>query len=1413
MAFTSGNDINIVQSSDTATMGAGAGNDTYILSPFTLTGTEKITISDGQGTNSIQLVSGLKIKSSSVTSDALKLVLDNGSEITVLGASTFTFEPGGNATAGIDKTDVSFANFAKDTLGVTVPAAGAAAVTGGAVTVGSTTGATYTLTNGTANSAEGTGLEFTLTATTAPAADTTFLLSVQGDTLGGNATAATASGTGVDFSTLPTSVTMKAGETTAKFTITPATDSTAETLEGYKVSVLSGATTVASATASITDVTADTTPPVIATGQTISYGDNVTASTTLGTVAATDASGVASFAIASGDSNHYFQIDSNGNISLTAAGAAAGVTSHTAGNTFTLGITATDKAATPNTSTAVSVGLTVTDKTSPTLSSTNPVVISGTSLSMNFSESLANSGANLPVAGDFSVIAGGSTVMTINSVAVSGSTVTLTLASAPSGTVTVAYTPNSTASKVLMDAAGNAVAAISSTTAVTDVTAPTLSSSTPADGATSVAVGDNIVLNMSETVKAGTGNIVVTNANDATDIRTIAVGDATQVTISGSQVTINPTADLKTGGHYVVTMVSGVLKDIAGLSFAGISGTNLDFYTTGASAGGQTFTLTTATDSIPGLTGSKGTTDNSGDDSIIGDFVSSTVNASDQINGGTGTNTFKVYGSATVANFTKMPVSVTNVQTLDIVTGADSSPLNFSGYTKATSGIASIVVEDVSAMGGNATWDRITTTTGQSLSLGTGPTGAVLAGANLNWAAPNTDTTLNLTLTGFQGGLGVTPLAFGITSGAAATALNITSTGATNKIGAFTTPSTVMSHVIAGDTAFTYAPVAANVAALNSIAANSDTGGVNANLVASLTKSAFTFTGGSGNDSVTFIDNEFGTLTAGSQLDGGAGTTDKIGISDTSLSAAEASKVNATTGFEVLGLNAAITLAANQLTSIKSFSLDTNAAQTVSNMATGSTLSVTATHPAAASIGGNVGVSDVTISVGVPTSTGFTVGGVAGGSSLTVAQTTVALSSNGTGTGLANSIASLANADNSTYTITGSNNLNIQAMAATTTGSSVNAGGFNGMLYVNGTGKADVLTGGTAADKLDGGAGGDTLTGNAGADQFIYSALSNSLAGTGYDIISGFTAGTDKIALQTAVGTLSQGGTFTAVGTGALGTDIGTALTAGGLTIAANNAAIVTVTGTGAGTYLVINDGTAGFSATTDAVIMLSGLSGTMSVADFTVGTGNTITATGAGGMDVSYTTNAISTNQLFTTKFADTITATGATTATISGGDGADTITLPAAGAADTVILNGSSAITLGQNPGGADTIANFVSAEDSLQLGSTWLNGFSAANAEAVSDLDSNSLAAAVDGSFAVISDANVSQADVVNAFTAAFTSAMSTVVFAYDGTNTNIYYVNNNLDGTGSNTVASTEVVLIGTLSAINGTGFDGAGVETI
>ena len=145
---------------------------------------------------------------------------------------------------------------------------------------------------------------------------------------------------------------------------------------------------------------------------------------------------------------------------------------------------------------------------------------------------------------------------------------------------------------------------------------------------------------------------------------------------------------------------------------------------------------------------------------------------------------------------------------------------------------------------------------------------------------------------------------------------------------------------------------------------------------------------------------------------------------------------------------------------------------------------------------------------------------------------------------------------------------------------------------------------------VNGGAGADNLTGGAGLDVFVYSTLGASLAGTATftgDTITDFASGVDKfdvsetqLAAIKSAGGLRQGASYTAVWDTNFATTIAAAITAGGAAMIANGAAVVTITGTNAGTYLVLNDATTSFSASADDVILLGSTSSkVLAVSDF----------------------------------------------------------------------------------------------------------------------------------------------------------------------------------------------------------------------
>ena len=114
--------------------------------------------------------------------------------------------------------------------------------------------------------------------------------------------------------------------------------------------------------------------------------------------------------------------------------------------------------------------------------------------------------------------------------------------------------------------------------------APTLSSSVPADNATGVAIDANIVLNFSESVDAESGNITIKKTSDNSTVETIDVTRG-QVTGSGtSQITINPSSKFDAETEYYVLIDATTFDDSDSGSYAGISSTTALSFTTAEDA-------------------------------------------------------------------------------------------------------------------------------------------------------------------------------------------------------------------------------------------------------------------------------------------------------------------------------------------------------------------------------------------------------------------------------------------------------------------------------------------------------------------------------------------------------------------------------------------------------------------------------------------------------------------------------------------------------------------------------------------------------------------------------------------------------------------------------------------------------------
>ena len=206
---------------------------------------------------------------------------------------------------------------------------------------------------------------------------------------------------------------------------------------------------------------------------------------------------------------------------------------------------------------------------------------------------------------------------------------------------------------------------------------------------------------------------------------------------------------------------------------------------------------------------------------------------------------------------------------------------------------------------------------------------------------------------------------------------------------------------------------------------------------------------------------------------------------------------------------------------------------------------------------------------------------------------------NGTGNNSDNRITGAAFKNNVLNGEGGNDTLNGGAVADT-----LNGGASADIL--NGQDGSDTLNGGTENDTLNGGAGLDTLTGGTGTDTFIFQF---GQSGSSPDRITDFAIGTDKIDLLTSTGSAIGAPTSFSRASDSSAANLTTVVNnvfkdvngaiAGNQALAINSAALVQVTTAGiAGTYLVINNGSAGFqnsifsSSNNDLVVNITGSTG-----------------------------------------------------------------------------------------------------------------------------------------------------------------------------------------------------------------------------
>ena len=109
--FNEGNNI-IILDGQAKTYRGLMGDDTYFVSQF-LPKNGKVSITDTEGSNLIQIPSNTLVEKSLFTKNAARLTLEDGREITINSADKFSYNVAGNITDGKKGTDLTYTEFAE----------------------------------------------------------------------------------------------------------------------------------------------------------------------------------------------------------------------------------------------------------------------------------------------------------------------------------------------------------------------------------------------------------------------------------------------------------------------------------------------------------------------------------------------------------------------------------------------------------------------------------------------------------------------------------------------------------------------------------------------------------------------------------------------------------------------------------------------------------------------------------------------------------------------------------------------------------------------------------------------------------------------------------------------------------------------------------------------------------------------------------------------------------------------------------------------------------------------------------------------------------------------------------------------------------------------------------------------------
>jgi hypothetical protein len=165
------------------------------------------------------------------------------------------------------------------------------------------------------------------------------------------------------------------------------------------------------------------------------------------------------------------------------------------------------------------------------------------------------------------------------------------------------------------------------------------------------------------------------------------------------------------------------------------------------------------------------------------------------------------------------------------------------------------------------------------------------------------------------------------------------------------------------------------------------------------------------------------------------------------------------------------------------------------------------------------------------------------------------------------------------------------ASSTGTTALNINASAAPNRLEITGNNGTNTLSGTAFSDTIKSGSGIDTITGGTGADTMIYTSLSDGLVGGStsartFEKITDFSVGQDNFDVTNlpASGAFKNLGTITALSDSGL-----TGLLTSTNFVAKGAATFIYGSGTSTRTFIAFNDATAGFSASNDAVLEITG--------------------------------------------------------------------------------------------------------------------------------------------------------------------------------------------------------------------------------